>query len=259
MPSAVSIAVFLAMAAGASWLWGRTLWYADERSRLFRSVQFAAMGYSRRRPAEVRSLLLTSIYLGAGLLIAAGFGWAYGIRPAELIASRSDPWGPTLLGLVAVISLTNLGVELACAMTRQGGPERFAELREIPWIRGLEVLPPRVAVILGAVSGMVEEWVFRGVLLEIATSRVGLGPWTAVAVVGALFCGQQLLQLRTRFQATVVGGGCVAISFVGGVLVMLTGSVIPAVVCHGSFVVFFLGRWRRNPGGDPAGIPEAPM
>ena len=62
-----------------------------------------------------------------------------------------------------------------------------------------------------------------------------------------LFLLEQLVQLRTPFQAMIISGSCVAISLVGGLLVLQTGSVIPAALCHASFVIFFMSPERGAP------------
>jgi len=98
-----------------------------------------------------------------------------------------------------------------------------------------------------ALGGVVEETLYRGVLLQIMTVKLLVAPAVAITAVGALFTLQQLLQVKTFFQAVVIGCSCAAISLVGGSLVVITGSVVPAVLCHASFV-FFMGHedpmWR---------------
>jgi membrane protease YdiL (CAAX protease family) len=247
---------FLVAALAAALLWGRTLWYLDERSRAFHRLVLFTLGYTRRRSSEVRTLLLSGIYYGLGLLIALAFAAAYGLRPGALFSVRPPHLGLALLGVVGEISLADLLVGLGArfpAVSGPGGPERFAELRQIPWMEGLYALPPAAVPVAAALGGVVEELLFRGVLLAILTGVLGVGPWAAVALSGALFLLEQLLQVRTRFQAMVIGSGCLAISLVGGLLVVVTGSVLPALLCHASFVLFFLPRG----GGAAAGARPA--
>jgi len=250
--------LFLAFAGGVSYVWGRTLWYLDERSAAFRRVQFKAMGYSRRRPGEVRSLLLSGAYYGMGAAAIVLFLVLYGIPGSPVTSSGTGKITATCLGVLGAISLTNLGVDLAVRWLRQDAPSKFAALKEIPWIRGLEELSPGFRVAAGMLGGAVEELFFRGVLLLIAIDHFGRGPWEAIGVAGALFCFQQIVQLRTPFQVLVIGIGCAAISLVGGILVNVTGSVVPAVVCHASFVVFFVGWGYRLRAGSESQSMEAP-
>jgi hypothetical protein len=64
----------------------------------------------------------------------------------------------------------------------------------------------------------------------------------AIVVAGTLFVLQQLIQVQTPFQAMVIGSSCVAISLVGGLLVVFSGSILPALISHGSFVLFFMAQ-----------------
>jgi membrane protease YdiL (CAAX protease family) len=233
---------FLAAAVVVSFLWGRALWYFDERSAVFRRWVLFAMGYTRRRIGEVRSLLLSAIYYGLGLLLGLLFAAVLGLPVSSLFSISAAYLGMVVIGSVGEISLTNLLVDLSCRVTGQVGPERFAEVQEIPWLKGIRQLPGAAAPVVAAVGGIVEELFFRGFLLRIMTERLFVAPLAAVAIAGTLFCLQQLVQVRTAFQALVIGCGCVAISLVGGALVVVTGNVVPAALCHASFVLFFLGR-----------------
>jgi membrane protease YdiL (CAAX protease family) len=241
MRNAAAAAGAITAAVVISLVWGRALGYLDDRSDTFRRAALGAMGFSARAPAEVRALMLSAIYYGVGLAAAVAMAALFGIRLSSL-ASWSEPHGwMFLLGAVGEISLANLVVDLLCRITRTN-PQRFAEIDEIPWMVGVRQLPPGAAPLGAALGGMIEELFYRGVLLLILIERAGVPPWAAVLAAGALFCLQQLLQVRTAFQAMVVASACVAISLVGGLLVVTTGSVIPALLSHASFVVFFVGR-----------------
>jgi len=240
MHRAVFVSGFLVAATFVSLIWGRLLWYLDERSQAFRQWAFVAMGYTSRMLGEVRSGLLSFIYYGFGMLAAFLFLIFFGLRASTLISLSVTHLGLAVLGAIGEISLTNLLVDLTCRATGQGGPEQFGEVREIPWIKGLLRLPPSVVPVAAALGGIVEEVFFRGVLLRILTDKLLFAPLAAVAITGALFCVQQLIQIRTGFQAMIICCSCVAISLVGGLLVVLTGSMVPAVLSHASFVVFFM-------------------
>lgn len=242
MPDAGILGLFLVAAIIFSLLWGRALWYFDERSQLFRRWVFFSLEFSRRPVGEVRALLLTALYYSLGLIGGLLFAVAFGLPASALITFSAAHVGLSILGAIGEISLTDLLVSLVCKVTGQGGPERFAEMKDIPWMKGLRQLPEGVVPVAAALGGVIEELFFRGVILLILTDRFMVAPLIAVAIAGALFCFEQLIQLRTAFQMMVIGCGCVAISTVGGLLVVLTGSVVPALFCHASFVLFFMTR-----------------
>lgn len=246
MHSALVVGGFLVVATFVSLTWGRVLWYLDERSQAFRRSAFVVMGYTSRMLGEVRSGLLSFIYYGFGLLAAFLFAIVFGLGSSTLISFSLAHLGLAVLGAMGEISLSNLLVDLSCRATGQGSPKQFGELREIPWIKGLLQLPPKAVPVAAALGGVVEEVFFRGVLLRILTDKLLVAPLAAVAIAGALFCVQQLMQIRTAFQAMVICCGCVAISFIGGLLVVLTGSLVPAVLSHASFVVFFMTQGNED-------------
>jgi len=252
MPDSATVGGAVASGVVISLVWGRSLWYFDEKSEAFRRFVFFVMGFSRRTVGEVRALLLSAIYYGLGLLAALLLAVAFSLKASSLVSFAVSQVGITVLGVVGEISLANLLIDFSCRVTRQG-PERFAEIAEIPWMKGLRQLPAAAVPFAAAMGGMVEEFVFRGVLLRILTERLMVNALAAVAIATVLFCLQQLVQLRTAFQAMVMLCGCVAISLVGGLLVVVTGSVLPALIAHASFVVFFM-----TPGADSAGAPQRP-
>jgi membrane protease YdiL (CAAX protease family) len=246
MRSAAVVGGFLVAATFVSLIWARVLWYLDERSQVFRRWAFVVMGHTSRMLGEVRSALLSVIYYSFGLLVASLFALVFGLHASTLLSFSGAHLGLAVLGAIGEISLTSLLIDLACRATGQGGPEQFREVQEIPWIKGLMQLPPSVVPVAAALGGIVEEVFFRGVLLPIMTDRLVVAPLAAVAIAGALFCVQQLIQVRTAFQAMVICCSCVAISFVGGLLVVLTGSLVPAVLSHASFVVFFIVQGNED-------------
>jgi hypothetical protein len=188
----------------------------------------------------VRALLLAGIYYATGLAAVLVMALVFGVSGAALVAPHAwHPW-TVPLGVVGEISLAALFVDLSCRVTR-APPHRFREIREVPWMAGLRQLPRGTAPWAAALGGAIEELFYRGVVLTILIDA-GVTPFLAVLAAGALFVLQQLLQVQTPFQAMVLGSACTAISLVGGLLVVATGSVIPAVLSHASFVVFYVGR-----------------
>lgn len=236
----------LLAATAATLLWGRALWYFDQRSPAFRRWVFAALGRSRRTPDQTRAMLLSILYYGIGLVLALALMLAFGVR-AEALFSFA-PWhlGVVVLAVIGEISLSSFLIDVMRRVTRQS-PARFAEIQEIPWIEGIHRLPAGMVPFAAAAGGVVEELVYRGVVLRLCTNVAGMSATQAILIAGALFCLQQLIQVRTPFQAMVIGCGCVAISLVGGLVVVLTGSVVPALIAHASFVVFFMSGNSEAP------------
>jgi len=248
LTSLAPLGVFLAAATAASLLWGRTLWYLAEHSQALRRVVFFLMGFTSRPMTQVKSMLLAFIYCGLGLLAAGLFAIGFG-RPGSQGIIRPGPglFVLAILGAAGEISLTNLLVDLVCRIPGVGGPQRLAEMNDVPWIQGVRQLPAGLAPLAAALGGMTEELFFRGVLQRILTDRLLVPALVAILIAGILFYFEQLLQVQTAFQAVVIGCSCAAISTIGGVLVVLTGSIWPALFAHASFVLFFMTQGSETP------------
>lgn len=241
---------FLISLTIVSLVWGRALWYLDERSHAFRRLAFFFIGFTHRPVGQVRAVLLTVIYCLPGLAAVLVFAVGFGLSPVHFVSFSASLAIISLLGAIGEISLADLLVTFTCML---GGPRmqaRLQEMKDIPWMKGLRQLPARLVPIGAAMGGVVEELFFRGVVLLVLIDRFDVPPFAAVMIAGALFCLEQLVQLQTTFQMLVIGCGCVAISAVGGLLVLLTGSVVPALICHASFVLFFVTN-----NGEPAEGP----
>jgi membrane protease YdiL (CAAX protease family) len=234
---------FLAAASAASLAWGTILWYCNERSNAFRRGLFYAMSFTRAQPRAVQSLLLGAIYYTFGLLVAALFAAVCRVPVAHLFSWAGFSWPVVVLGIVGSISLSGLLVEVGYRFPARRASEQVAEeIRQIPWIKGIEQLPAAVAPLLAALGGALEELFFRGVVLTTMTDRYHFSAAIAIAIAGFLFCVQQVLQVRTLSQALLMSWSCLSISLIGGLLVTVTGSVVPAILCHASFAVFWVGR-----------------
>jgi membrane protease YdiL (CAAX protease family) len=234
---------FLAVAAATSLAWGKTLWYCNERSDAFRRGLFFVISLTHARSTAVQSLLLSATYYTFGFLAAGLFGTIFRVPVPSLFSWSRFSWPLLLLGVIGEISLAGLLVELGCRIPTHTGPEQLAEeISEIPWIKGIEQLPAVVVPVLAAMGGALEELFFRGVLLAAMIDRYHFNAPIAIAITTALFCVQQVLQVRTPTQALLMSWSCVSISVIGGLLVVLTGNVAVSMLCHASFALFWVGR-----------------
>lgn len=169
----------------------------------------------RRLPAA-QTAHATLLLAWLGVLVATG-----GFGSLEV----SGPWRWRWLGLggalgAALFLVGGLGYAISGGVL---GLEPPAEASVAAGVRGWTILPLVAAVV--AAAG-VEEWVFRGVLLEGLDSLV---PWVAVLVSSTLFAAYHvsLFQVLPTF---LLGMGL-------GVLVLATGSLWPAVVAHAAYNV----------------------
>ncbi len=119
----------------------------------------------------------------------------------------------------------------------------LAELREVmdttvlPLFRGAT---PAELVALAVAAGVGEELLFRGVLQPAVAGWTT--PWVGVAIVAALFGAVHWVTRVYALVAAVVGA-------LFGAIVLVSGSVIPAIVAHALYDMVALGvLLRAEPG-----------
>jgi membrane protease YdiL (CAAX protease family) len=87
-------------------------------------------------------------------------------------------------------------------------------------------------------SAAVEELFFRGTVLSGLIGHGATG-WAALALSGVLFTAGQVILTEGRLPATVLGLSSVVLSVIGGLLVIVEGSVLPAILVHASFAGYY--------------------
>src|SRR5581483_3523072 len=161
-------------------------------------------------------------------------------RPRDVLCLRLPPWWAWLAALVVAILLFLPAVEYGHFILNQVpalkvSAEEYLRSQSsgLPSIGSDE---PSVwlrwqAFVLALLGSVCEELAFRGFILSGLRRR--FSPWMAVFITSFLFALSQLnvFQFLPHF---VVG---VAL----GVLVLRSGSVLPAMLCHFAFNFFFVG------------------
>ena len=235
------IGVFSIAAIAFTIFWGRILWYFDEKSNLLPRFIFYFMTFTRMTFPEIKSLILSFIYYIFGLLGGLAFSFSYHIDIVRLFDFRVQFIPLILLGIMAQISLANFFISIYLKIMKHKRINPFLEIQNSPWISGILRLPKFFVPLAPVVGGLMEEFFFRGILLIILIMKLFVQPLMAIIFVTVLFLMEQWLQLRTPVQRIIIGLGSFAISLVGGILVIYTGSIIPAAIAHMSFVVFYFG------------------
>ncbi len=190
--------------------------------------------------AQGRPLERTSVYFGSavfallmGILAAAASIRAPGLAALGLRRLEPEALVAWSLGLLTV----TLGM---VALWRSAG--RALGLRESAITRAL--LPHtarerRLFAVLSVAAGVGEELAYRGYVLTLV-SDLGAGGWAGVAAASIPFGAVHAYQ---GWSGAVRAG---LLGFVFGVVVLLTGSVWPAVLAHAGLDLLaglWLGRW----------------
>lgn len=248
MPDSVTTLIFIIVATAFSIIWGRLSLYFHENPKLSTRLVFYLMSFSKMTSPEIKSIILGMNYILFGIIGGLLFTGIYNLSVSNMIGFDIQYVSLILMGIIAEISLTNFFVSIYMRFSQDKKVKPAVEIQNIPWVSGIAKSPKLLVPFAMAISGFIEEFFFRGILLLILVEKLLVPPWIALMLVAILFLLEQLMQLKSSIQMAVIGCGCIAISLVGGVLVLYTHSIIPAGLCHASFVIFYLGYSDIIPG-----------
>lgn len=142
----------------------------------------------------------------------------------------------TVLGVAACMSL--LAVFVLITQKIRPNIQIAAEMANIKWIQGVFQAPAKIAWLLPLLSASFEEIFFRGVFFS-ALMLSGADPLHALGAVTFAFILNQTLLADTITQRVIMVFSSIAISVVGGVLFLASGSIIPSIIMHASFAGFY--------------------
>lgn len=119
------------------------------------------------------------------------------------------------------------------------------EMARIKWIEGIMQTPAKISWLLPLLSASLEEIFFRGALLT-GLLTAGMGTPKAIALVTIAFVLNQVLLADTWPQRLVLGYSSIAISLVGSIAYLASGSIIPSILMHASFAGFYTSGSENN-------------
>ncbi|MET7427133.1 CPBP family intramembrane glutamic endopeptidase [Dactylosporangium sp. NPDC005555] len=248
-------AVFAAIATAATAVWLALYRLPLRRPRTRQRVRLAVATRTGLPGRYVFPILGTLIYLAGGVLASIAVMYAGDVSLAGLLAWRVTPHGIGLLLLTAVgaSALTAFAMSTLYALRpRIDVPGAVTTVR---WITEILALPRLWRYAVPATSAVVEEFFFRGAFLG-GLLATGTPVWAAIAISGAVFTLGQVLLTETALQATVLALSSVVLAVVCGLLVVVQGSVLPAIVVHASFAAYYTQTSARRAAPVAAAVPR---
>lgn len=230
--------IAIALAAAVVWLGlYRLPLGAPRRRQRFRLWASTVTGLP---PNLVFPIFGTAVYLLGGIGAAAAVMGVSGPGLGELlpVAGGWDVIPLTALAVLGTAALTAFAMSVIYVV--RPSVDIAAAVNSVEWISQVMVLPARWRWLVPAASAAVEEFFFRGVLCG-GLLLTGVPPWIAIAVAGAAFTVTQALLTENGLQALILTLSSVLLSVVGGLLLVVTGSVVPAIVTHAAFAAFYAG------------------
>lgn len=169
--------------------------------------------------------LLTGVNPFAFLLIGLRYWW---VIPLAILAKFSHN---TLMSTVLATIRPDI--------------EWLAVIGGIPWVSRLKLRHPSIQWMVTPTSAFFEEMFFRGVVFgTTVTLYPELGFWFATGLSIVLFTIQQASFCTSVNQAVALGAGAFVISLASCIAFGISGSVLPSVLAHQAFLIFYTGKFR---------------
>ena len=232
-----------AVAVTAVWLAAYRLPFANPRTR--QRVRLAISSMTGLPQRLVFPILGTLIYVALGVAAVLTLARLGDLNLADLLAWRFSGEGAalTLLAGIGASALTAFAMSLLHALP--GRADVPAAVSQVRWVQEILALPNPWRAAVPALSGALEELYFRGVVL-FGLLSTGLPVWAALVFTGTVFTAGQVALTESRVQATILAISSVVLSVVCGLLTIVEGSVLPAILIHASFAGYYTNMSVRR-------------
>jgi hypothetical protein len=222
--------------ATAGWLAAYRLpWRTPRARQRFRLAVASRTGLPAR---YVFPVFGTVFYLFLGALAALAMVGAAPAGWTDPVPWKVSAHGVALTVLAALGSGALVGAAMAVLYAVRPRVDVPGAVTGVRWVREILALPRFGRWLVPAGSAALEELVFRGVALT-GLLAAGASGWAALAVAGLVFTAGQVALTETRLQALVLTISSVVVSVLGGLLVLVEGSVLPAILVHASFAGYY--------------------
>ncbi len=208
-------------------------------NKIIRQLSYQIMGRLSLDYAATYSILMSLIYFLIGVL---------GILAAFLVYHENiftyftlQPGYASLIvtGTLAEISINSISNGFATNFSNKLGINIIDEILRIKWIIGVSSLQKIGMPLAAALGGFFEEVVFRGIFMIVALNQYHVDVSVAIILSVLFFIYDQIIQLDTLAQVGVIGPSSLIISVIGALMVVQTGSILPAVFAHVAFLIFY--------------------
>jgi hypothetical protein len=227
----------------AAWLAAYRLPFANPRTR--QRVRLRISSLTGIPPRYVFSILGTFIYLALGVAALLALARLGELNPLNLLAWKISGEGAalTLLAGIGASALTAFAMTVLHSLP--GRADVPATVSDVRWIQEIVALPGPWRTLIPGISGALEEFYFRGVML-FGLFATGLPVWAALVLTGLVFTAGQVALTESRMQATVLAISSIVLSVVCGLLTVVEGSVLPAILIHASFAGYYTNMSVRR-------------
>lgn len=146
----------------------------------------------------------------------------------------------TIIGQLGVISMLSGSLTLVSSKVNWA-----SEIGNISWISSIKSRNKLVAPFVPILGAFFEEVFFRGVVFLLVYNvfpEFGIIPPLILSIL--LFSLQQILFTENKNQAISMAFGSFGVATVACISIAYTASILPCVLAHQLFLVFYFGRFK---------------
>lgn len=238
----IELIIFLSIASLFSVFWGKSV-DGLAKSKLVKKFSLFLMNYFRAPLDKIKFFVIWFSYIlisFAGSVICCSI---YGVNLFKFLFSGnvSDTILYTFIGFIFQFEISS--VLLLIFSILKSDTNWYRIISEINWVKVSFNLPRKIRILYPTSAALFEELFFRcSVFLVLLTKFDWIPLPISMLIVAALFIIEQVVCTQKVKQAIAMSAGSLAISLAGCLMIVITGSIIPAIICHEMYVIFYLKK-----------------
>lgn len=238
----IELIIFLFVVAVFSVLWGKSV-DGLAKSKIVNKFSLYLMNYFRNPLDKIKFFVIWFSYIlisFAGTIICCSI---YGLNLFKLLFSDSacDIILYTFIGFIFQFELSSILLLIFSIL--KSDTNWYRVISEINWVKVSFNLPRKIRIIYPTSAALFEELFFRCSVFLVLLTKFSWVPLSiSMLIVTAMFIVEQVVCTQNVKQAIAMSAGSLAISLAGCLMIVITGSIIPAIICHEMYVVFYLKK-----------------
>ena len=236
----LSLGIFIISTTLYTVLWGKTIDILVKSKLVTKFAKFI-MNYSRMKLDQIKFYIIWFGYLFMSLFGTILFSLVYKINLFNIINVNNFKYIAifSLIGFIVQLSASSMILTVISLIKRD--INWYKVISDINWVKFGNKLPKALKPLYPLSGAFFEEIYFRGCIFLILITKFNfLGITGALIIVAMLFIIQQVINTQSFYQAVSMSIGALCISIVGCILILATGSFLPALICHELYVLFYL-------------------
>ena len=236
------LTAFLSVVALFSVLWGKSV---DKlaNSKAIHAVSLKLLDYFQVPLEKIKFFVIWISYIlisFAGIILCCS---VYGLNLSRFLFSGrvQEAVLYTFIGFIFQFEISS--VLLLVFSVLNTDTNWYKIISEINWVKVSFNLPRKIRILYPTSAALFEELFFRCSVFLVFLTKF---PWVplpvSILIVTILFMIEQVVCTQKVKQAIAMSAGSLAISLSGCLMIVITGSIIPAIICHEMYVIFYLKK-----------------